>query len=413
MQMNNSSLFGQLPKESQNILENFDSLLQDIQSLNTKQLHFLPQDIRELSHQLTDQRGTRRLSYMNEKRFLSAYTRYFMWWNLVRLTSIFSSLDEKAFQNLTDGSYACDFGTGPLTLITALWLSRPELWEKKITWYTMDLSSSIMSLGEEIFLRVVSKIIALTGNDKIEPWKIIRIKGTLGTPLKNKITFATCANVFNEMYEDSPKPLEQNCKIYTDSLLKYLDTNSNSSIFIAEPGIPRSARFISLARNCFLRKNFQIVSPCPQSEGCPMEGKKGGKWCHFVLPGSVAPKKLQKLSEDSGLPKDRASISFVFVNSKNDSSMKNGSFSKDEKSSVPIRIVSDSINLNGISNSKFVKKGRYACSKFGLTLFVEKMHEKNPSSISSGSLVNLTLTEKEIKNLQTDRKSGAIILYEK
>lgn len=411
--MNNSSIFGHLSKESQSILENFDSLLQDIQSLNTKQLHFLPQDIRQLSHQLTDQRSSRRLSYMNEKRFLSAYTRYFMWWNLVRLTSVFSALEESAFDNLIDGSYACDFGTGPLTVITALWLSRPELWEKKLTWYTIDLSSSIMSLGEEIFLRVVSKTIAITGNDKIEPWKIIRIKGTLGTPLKNKISFATCANVFNEMYEDSPKPLEQNCKLYTDSILKYLDNNSNPSIFIAEPGIPRSARFISLARNCFLRKNFQILSPCPQSDICPMEGKKGGKWCHFVLPGTNAPKKLQKLSEDAGLPKDRASISFVFVNSKNDSSMKNGSFTKDEKSSVSVRIVSDSINLSKTVNPAFEKKGRYACSKFGLTLFIEKKQDKTKPIISSGSLVNLTLTEKEIKNLQTDKKSGAIILHEK
>ena len=380
-----TDIFSPLSSESQTLLSNFDTVLQSVNHLNSKQLHFLPQDIRELSHQLTDERSSRRLGYMNEKRFLSAYTRYFMWWNLFRLTSVFSAMDKSVFNCLTDDSYALDIGSGPLTVPLALWLSRPELREKKITWYCMDLSSSILTLGENIFLSLAAK--TLSENNNIQPWKIIRIKGSLRTSLKNKASFITCANVFNEMFWVSDKPLEQLSKNYTESIFKYLDKAGTSTVFIAEPGIPRAARFVSLCRDIFVRKNWQINSPCPHYQKCPADGHKGGKWCHFILDTNTAPQKLLKLSESAGLPKDRASISFICASSeKNDNA---------DDSKLKLRVISDPIKLPQNKN------GIYCCSPKGLVLYTKKI-------LSSGSLIQTNL--KTEVNLPTDKKTDAFIL---
>lgn len=75
------SLFNpqKIPEDAKEILDNFDSLIQDNLPLNSRQILKLPEDIRRLSHLLTDERDMRRLSYMNDKTFLSAYARYFMW----------------------------------------------------------------------------------------------------------------------------------------------------------------------------------------------------------------------------------------------------------------------------------------------------------------------------------------------
>ena len=128
------TLFTHLPEKERLIAEHFDSIIQDIKPLNSKQLAFLPHDIQKLSALLTAERSSLKAGYMNNAVMLSAYTRYFMRWNLFRLTSLFAGLDTTAFDFLKDGDYCLDIGSGPLTLPIALYLARPELREKKLNW---------------------------------------------------------------------------------------------------------------------------------------------------------------------------------------------------------------------------------------------------------------------------------------
>ena len=100
---------------------------------------------------------------MNDNIQLSSYVRYYTWWNLVRLTRLFSNLPEELFPKKE--SICLDFGTGPLTLIIALWLARPELRKLKLTWYCLDVSANSMSLGEDIYLSVAAR-----SNE--EPWNL-------------------------------------------------------------------------------------------------------------------------------------------------------------------------------------------------------------------------------------------------
>ena len=421
------NVFASPPEDARRILENFDGIIRTNLPLSSKQLLLLPRNIKELSHCLTDERSKRRLGYMNDNIVLSSYAYYFLWWNLFRLTSVFSALDENVFSFLHDESVCLDIGSGPLSVPLALYLARPELRAVKLTWYCMDTSQNALALGENLLLSCAARlqnaqsVHSPQSADNTEDadgfcWRIVRVKGEIGTPIKQKALFITCANMFNELYWNTSQPLEAEAKKYAAQLFSYgaqkPDGKSECAFFVAEPGIPRAARFISLLRAAMLRKNMSCVSPCPHENECPMDGKKGGKWCHFILNTETAPAALKKLSEKAGLAKERAAISFIFTrpeahprNPKAVHAEKRGTDGKTAaaaKTPYRIRICSDPIALPGR------KTGRYACAPWGLTLVIEK--NAREKRLASGDLTEAPLKAADIQNLSIDRKSGAKIV---
>ncbi|MCQ2611303.1 MAG: small ribosomal subunit Rsm22 family protein [Treponema sp.] len=389
-----------IPKDAKSVLEDFAAVVQGVFPLNSKQIQNLPQDINELSHQLTDQRDERRTAYMNDKVVLSAYTRYFMWWNLVRQTRLFANMDVDSI-GLCDDDICLDIGSGPLTVVTALWLACPSLRNKKLTWYCLDLSPLTMSLGEEIYLSVASR----TVNGDQQPWKIIRVKGAFGTKIKQKAKFVTCANMFNEAFQSDMRPLDFLAKNYSQELMEY--GTKDAAYLLVEPGVPRSARFVSLTRDCFIRNGLTVSSPCPHEAACCMDGRllkgsrdehfngrktgegKNGKWCNFAFSTEDAPAKLLKLSQSAHLPKERAVLSFVFAVS--------GKQSQSEQK-LKLRIASDPIHL---ANGKI---GFYACTQYGLALVMRQGKEM----INSGDLLECNFVPAE--DTPRDKKTGAIII---
>ena len=395
--LDDKNLFSKLPEESQKIIETFDEIVQRVKPLNSKQLYRMPETIKELSHLLTDDRNSRRAGYMNDVPTLSAYIRYFMWWNLVRLSPLFAGFEtnpqtKQVFQNLPENPVFLDLGSGPLTVPIALWLACPSLRSKKLTFYCLDTSQNALSFGEELFLSIVAKTYKATP-EQVE-WNIIRVKGEIGTEIRKKADFITCGNMFNELYWNTSKPLEEISKNYTNLLLSY--GNEKTSVLVIEPGVPRSGRFITLLRNSLIRKKMTILSPCPHMVECPMEGKKGGKWCHFTLLTDKAPKKLHKLSDSAKLSKDRASFSFVFASNVVDSVVEKP-VENSKNPQIDIRVVSDPIRLPR------EKTGRYACSSLGLTLL-----EAPEKALSSGDFVQVSSPQRTSPKI--DRKSGAVIV---
>ena len=375
-----------LPKECAEVLDEFQSIVFSAYPLGSKQIAKLPHHIKELSHLLTDERGERRLGYMNRTETLSAYVHYFMWWNLVRLTRLFANIEEDFF-SIPEDSICLDIGSGPLTVPIALFLSRPDLRRKKLTWYCMDISQQALSAGENIFLSVAAKL-------QCEPWKIIRIKGSPGIPVRQKAAFVTCANMFNEAIDEAGVPPDFLAKKHLEKILTY--TEKNTRLLIIEPGVPKSARFLSLMRDAMLRKKFTPCSPCPHTGACPMSGERGKKWCNYAFSTEDAPEPLRKLSEKSGLPKERAVLSFIAAKTaaspeKNSQGAKSGGSS----GTLTFRIASDPIALPK------QRTGYYACSEQGLLLVVT--HE----NLFSGQCCSLTLPHRP---LSTDQKSGALIL---
>lgn len=409
------NVFARAPEDACRVLENFDDIIRTNLPLSSKQLLLLPRNIRELSHRLTDERSKRRLGYMNDNVMLSAYAYYFLRWNLFRLTSVFAALDENVFSFLHDESVCLDIGSGPLSVPLALYLARPELRAVKLTWYCMDTSQNALALGENLLLSCAARLQDPQNAEGLL-WRIVRVKGEIGTPIKHKASFITCANMFNELYWNTSQPLEAEAKKYAARLFSYgaqkPDGKSECAFFVAEPGIPRAARFISLLRAAMLRKNMSCVSPCPHENECPMDGKKGGKWCHFILNTETAPFALKKLSEKAGLAKERAAISFIFTrpealsrNPKAEHAEKretDGKTAAAAKTPYRIRICSDPIALPEH------KTGRYACAPWGLTLVIEK--NAREKRLASGDLTEAPLKAADIQNLSIDRKSGVKIV---
>ena len=400
------SLFAEasVPKDAQKIIEDFDSIIQGIRPLNSRQLQQLPENIRNLSHQMTDDRSSRRLGYMNENIQLSAYVRYFTWWNLVRLTRLFSNLPATSFPQ--SDCICLDLGSGPLTVVTALYLARPELRSRHLTWYCLDVSANSMALGEEIYLSVVAKI------NSFEPWQIIRIKGSFGAFMKQKAGFITCANLLNELNQGNDMPPEYQVKKYYEQFKAY--AAENARFLIVEPGVPKSSRTLSLLRERFIKDGAKLVAPCPHYEECPMSGFKAytgskHKWCNFAFSTESAPKKLQKLSTSAKLPKERATLSFLSII--NEVSAQKDDETESLPQNLPVRIISDSCRL-----PKYMQ-GFYGCSEIGLVLVSlpdsNNTRLPNPPFVpKSGDLLQINAGVKKITpdSLPKDEKSGAIII---
>ncbi len=389
-----------LSRESTALLNSFDEIIQGVRPLNSRQLQQLPENIRKLSHQLTDDRASRRLGYMNDNIQLSSYVRYYTWWNLVRLTRLLSNLPASVFP--TKDCACIDLGSGPLTLVTALWLARPELRKLQLTWYCLDLSPNSLALGEDIYLSLAARSQA-AGDTNIHPWKIIRVKGSFGTPIKEKAGFLTCANMLNELDQASDMPPEFQTKKYFEQLQHYCE--KGAGVILVEPGVPKAARTLSLLRSRYLREGRTIAAPCPHAEECPMTGFKAytgskNKWCNFAFTTEDAPARLQKLSDSAKLPKERATLSFLAVSA---GQLK----SSHDEGLLPIRITSDKLKLPNYMC------GYYGCSQYGLVLVT--LPDENNTRLAkpafrprSGDLIQVKI--KSPDSLPRDEKSGALII---
>ena len=148
-------------------------------------------------------------------------------------------------------------------------------------------------------------------------------------------------------------------------------------------------------RDSFLRKNFVPVSPCTHCSECPMDGKRGRKWCNYSFATDNAPAVLKKLSEKADLPKERAVLSFFAVQKKTDGEEKDAAQINSDNTSLRFRIASDPIRLPG------ARTGYYACSDKGLLLVV------SDSKLLSGQAFTIP---KPKKNQGIDQKSGALII---
>ena len=399
-------VFSELTAEAKKILEHFPDILAQVLPLDAKKKQLLPQHIHTLFHELTDERGSRKTHYLNDPVKLSAYTHYYVWWNLVRLTKLLQNIDIR----LDDGDYAADFGSGPLTFVCALWIAKPELRKKRLTWYCVDISNKALSFGEELFLALCAYTGKKNDNGEI-PWTVKKVCGAFGTPLSEKVSLVTEANMFNEIFWNSPLSLDDQAEKTHRTVMHYL--KPAGSVLFIEPGIPLAGEFLSLLRTEFLAAGFSIYAPCPHAGVCcfPNRPLQTGtakmpvafhKWCHFTFETHDSPENLLRLSEASHLGKERASLSFLY-GTLSSSALSSGTAQRETSDGIPVRICSDIIKPDPQTI------GRYACSEKGFMLITGHAYKESVLNTAvSGTL--LILPEESVKLNQRDKKTHALLV---
>jgi hypothetical protein len=118
-------------------------------------------------------------------------------------------------------------------------------------------------------------------------------------------------------------------------------------------------------------------------------GRRGQKWCHFNIDTDGAPAPLHKLSAAAALPKEKVTLSFLFVSKK-------GTPRKGRPGILDVRVLSDAFPLPGGMT------GRYACCEKGLLLLRGGLTE----SYRGGTFFQADLPDKIVR----DAKSGALVL---
>ncbi len=419
-------VFSELSPQAARILNRFPDILARVLPLDSKKRRQLPEHIRELFHELTDERGRRKNLYMNNPVKLSAYMHYYLWWNLVRLTKLLQNIDI----HFEDTDAAADFGSGPLTFICALWIAQPALRKKRLTWYCVDISHKALALGEELFFALCAHT-AQAEHEDAAPWQIKKITGAFGVPLKEKVRLVTEANMFNEIFWDSPFSLEEQTRKAQQTIAYYLQPDG--AALLVEPGIPLAGAFISGIRSCFLENGFHMNAPCPHDGACPFPYRKApekphskpaeqakskqpsaaGKWCHFVFDTVGCPQNLLRLSQAANMAKERASLSFLYCTKKSPAQETGKKAAQNVSGVLPVRICSGSIRLaDGAA-------GRYACSSVGFMLIKTPTPYNSPlqhadsgqhAASTSGQLV--LLPRNKYQPHKRDKKTGAFIIEE-
>ena len=404
-----TGLFPPLSNETRKILDSLPGIIEKTFPLPARYRSALPQNVAELSRLLTSGREERGASYLGKPALLSAYLRYFLPWNIYRLSRLFAALPLE----LKPGDVINDLGAGPLTLAASLWISRPEYRTVPLVFRCIDRTAAVLEAGKHFFQ-------SLSGGTT--PWTIKTIKGelkrsgALSVEIKGKpAALSAAVNVYNELFWSfSPFDTEKITRFAEDQARRLLSlTESTGCVLVVEPGIPRSGEFISLLRSYLIKNECIPLSPCTHQAPCPLPGgmspgKNPGKerWCHFAFDTEDAPTELHKLSRAAKIPKERAVLSFILAGKKREP----------EQSENSIRVISDSFpiaetrrrDIKPLSMNKRPEpeRGRYCCSKKGLVLLSGS--RENLETSPSGSLELLPLLNGVI-----DKKSGALVAEKK
>jgi hypothetical protein len=278
------------------------------------------------------------------------------------------------------------------------------------------------------------------------PWTFTVLSGEIAQVLRGgklgeggNPALIAALNVYNEIFQPIPPGSDEGLARLAElqAALLAASAGGKGRILVVEPGIPRSGRFITLLRAALMDRGFPPRSPCAHHGPCPFPGlekhagaaeprgpqrrpprrppgpaalppsrgaealrdtaipapeKAAAKWCHFAFDAQDAPAALRRLSAEVGLPKDRATLSFLLAGPPAEG--KSPPLPASPGAEVPLRIISDPFPLGGQE-----EWGRYGCAEQGIVLL--RAEAGRLKSLPPGILVTALSTGRR------DPKSGA------
>lgn len=388
--------------------------------LKTAHKRDLPLAVEELSLRLTSERSTLTRPYWSAPRLTSAYVRYFLPWNIIRLARLFAGLplpaptplhvgntDTATEGDPSDAASAdhgpaaatgtaealprllVDVGSGPLTVPIALWMAKPEWRKLPLTILCLDAAPQPLDIGKKIFMH-------LAGEQS--PWRIITRRAPLDG-LARELRSArgvpwllTAANVINEIPLKAGQYNDERFAAIADIAAHFCHRDDASALFV-EPGTRLGGKNMVSLREQALEAGLHPMAPCPHTATCPVQESRS--WCHFTFDTAGTPPWLLELSRQSNLTKDGLSLAFMLLQNSRAAEASTLSPPKGTDNTEQVRIISAPFVIPGMWGS-----ARYACSERGLALLTEAQ------SFPSGSLVEALWPE----DPRQDKKSGAFII---
>ena len=349
----------------------------------------LPEGIRDLSAMLTYERSGLGRSYWAAPRYVSAYLRYFLPWNLVRLTSLFPGLDLPAPACDADHPVTiADLGSGPMTLPIALWLSRPDWRALPLTLICVDTVPRPMELGRSI-LENMAKLCR-------EPlrWTIRLVRSPLMQAFRELPSprLIMAGNVLNELKDKPGVSVEERMADLSAAVQRTLHPEG-AALFV-EPGTRLGGTLTARLRETALDEGLVPVAPCPHVESCPLLETRERRWCHATQL-AAAPAWLADLARQAKLPKDSLSLSFMLLRPEGRVEDPRTLFPGMAADGVVGRILSDAFPVPGMG------RARYACTEDGFAIIPAA------DAIPSGSLVAC----RRLPSPRRDAKTGAVELH--
>lgn len=346
----------------------------------------LPEAIRDLSAMLTYERAGLGRSYWSAPRYVSAYLRYFMPWNLVRLSGLLPGLDLPA--PVCDADHPVtivDLGSGPLTLPLALWLSRPDWRALPLTLVCVDTVPRPMELGRSL-LEHMAKLCGEPLN-----WTIRLVRSPLIQSFRELRAphLLMAGNVLNELKDKPGVSLDDRMADLALAVERTLHPEG-TALFV-EPGTRLGGTLTAKLRETAMEEGLVPVAPCPHLGPCPILETR--RWCHATL-YAQAPAWLADLARHARLPKDSLSLSFMQLRPNAVPAEKTALFPTMDPAGVVGRILSDAFPVPGMGNA------RYACTEEGFAIIPAA------DAIPSGALVACRRPSSPRK----DAKTGAVEL---
>ncbi len=405
----------------------------------------LPHAVRDLSRALTRERSRLDQPYWISPRLMAAYCRYFLPWNLVRLSLLLPNLRLA----LSPGDTVLDLGSGPLTMPVALWLAYPEWRTMPLTFVCNDSSPKPMQIGRDILQALAAAPLAAGAPPAEEhagasprgphpsqgphpsrgefPWRLEFVRGPLEAALRgfrSKAALITAGNVLNELPPDRETPLEE--RLAELAMLAASRLAPGGRFLIVEPGSRLGGKLVALTRRAGFAAGLVPESPCPHWGPCPMLARRATGWCHFshAIGGGTegAPQALADLTRRAKLEKDGLTLSCLLLRPARNEELRlvhpdpdcetdelfgddvpdeariDGGNPAGPENALPkhsfVRIISDLIRLPDRPAA------RYACSDRGLALVL------NALRMPSGAAMQVRWPEEETR----DPKSGAVVV---
>ena len=371
-----------MPEAAHAVLAAFPAVLDVVMPLSGTHRRDLPEAVRTLSALLTFERSALHRPYWSAPRLTSAYLRYFLPWNLIRLIRLLPGLK---LPPPKPEALLADLGSGPLTWPLALWLSFPDWRDVPLHITAVDSSDRALDLGREIFRRLAPD----------SPWRIHTLRAPLHKALRilrGRPWLITLGNVLNELAGQPGKNRDD--RNGDDASLTGVLTElagilaglleEGGAVCAMEPGTRLGGLVLEQLRAGGIAAGLHPGSPCTHAGPCPLLERPGRGWCHAILDTGQTPAWLHELAQTAGLAKTALSLSHLVLHAKR----------PPEREPGLARILSGPFAVPDLGLA------RYACTSQGLALIA------TPGAVPQGSVVRV----RPLRPPRTDARSGARIV---